>query len=95
MGITNTFATLPGIFAPMFVGVLTEDNSGRAQWQIIFYVSAAVSVFGALFFLIFSSGAEQSWAQHHNDFKTLKHRKIASDEDEGLTDVAGLIQKSD
>ncbi|XP_014675000.1 PREDICTED: sialin-like [Priapulus caudatus] len=62
MGITNTLATLPGIFSPLVVGVLTA-NPSRHQWQIVFYIAAAVYTFGCLFFLVFASATEQVWAK--------------------------------
>ena len=34
----------------------------RHQWQIVFYISSAIYMTGALVYLIFASGEEQPWA---------------------------------
>jgi ACS family sodium-dependent inorganic phosphate cotransporter-like MFS transporter 5 len=61
LGISNTLATVPGMLGPYVVGVLTNKNQTRHQWQIIFYIAAAIFVFGAVFFVIFGSGERQHW----------------------------------
>ncbi|XP_074641336.1 sialin-like [Tubulanus polymorphus] len=60
-GITNTFATCSGFLAPAVVGAVTKKQT-REEWQIVFYICAAVSSFGALLYLIIGSGDIQSWA---------------------------------
>ncbi|KAM9493106.1 sialin [Clarias gariepinus] len=61
LGITNTFGTIPGILAPIAVGQLVKDQS-LTGWMNVFYLSAGVSVFGALYFTLFGSGKIQPWA---------------------------------
>ncbi|XP_064646594.1 sialin-like isoform X2 [Lineus longissimus] len=61
-GITNTFATIPGMTAPIAVGQLTS-NGTREEWQVVFYICAGVAIFGAIFYSIFADGKEQSWAR--------------------------------
>nr|AKN21526.1 slc17a-3 [Schmidtea mediterranea] len=61
-GITNSIATVAGIIGPSVVGVLTNHQETRKRWQIVFYISSAITLFGAIFFLIFGSGDRQSWA---------------------------------
>lgn len=34
----------------------------RQQWQIVFYISAAMYLFGMAFYLVFATGKLQSWA---------------------------------
>lgn len=34
----------------------------RAEWQIVFYIAAAIYLFGAVFFIIFASGELQPWS---------------------------------
>ena len=38
-------------------------QSTRTEWQTVFYLTAAVSVAGALFFVIFAKGTLQDWAR--------------------------------
>ncbi|KAK3763715.1 hypothetical protein RRG08_006022, partial [Elysia crispata] len=61
MAITNTFATIPGFVSPLLVGALTKQNQTRDQWQIVFYITAAIFVVGASIFLLFGQGEVQPW----------------------------------
>ncbi|KAI5091729.1 sialin isoform X1, partial [Silurus meridionalis] len=65
LGITNTFGTLPGVAAPMAVGYLTNNHT-LMGWRTVFYVSAGVSGFGALYYSLFGNGEIQSWALREN-----------------------------
>uniref|UniRef100_A0A8C5WLN6 Sialin n=1 Tax=Leptobrachium leishanense TaxID=445787 RepID=A0A8C5WLN6_9ANUR len=60
-GITNTFATIPGMVSPVIAKIITHDNT-MEQWRVVFYIAAAIDVFGAIFFAIFASGTVQHWA---------------------------------
>eukprot|EP00118_Oscarella_pearsei_P029123 m.3724 g.3724 ORF g.3724 m.3724 type:complete len:483 (+) comp9729_c0_seq1:143-1591(+) len=66
MGITNTAGTISGILAPYVAGALTPANKFtdilREQWRSVFYLAAEIQIFGALIFIILSSGEEQWWA---------------------------------
>ncbi|XP_038656410.1 sialin [Scyliorhinus canicula] len=64
LGITNTFATIPGMVGPIVAKALTFNHT-VAQWRTVFYIAAAIDVFGAVFFTIFGKGAVQSWAINH------------------------------
>ena len=63
MGMTNTFGTLTGVICPALVGYLTDGNQTRQQWQLIFYIAAAVNSFGAILYLVLAEGEEQWWAK--------------------------------
>lgn len=56
MGITNTAGTIPGIVG-VYVSALILDVTG--SWALVFQVTAAVSVFGLVFYLLFASGEQQ------------------------------------
>ncbi|GAB1294473.1 Sialin [Apodemus speciosus] len=66
LGITNTFATIPGMIGPIIAKSLTPDNTIR-EWQTVFCIAAAINVFGAIFFTMFAKGEVQKWAlsDHH------------------------------
>ncbi|KAH0500486.1 Sialin [Microtus ochrogaster] len=66
LGITNTFATIPGMIGPIIAKSLTPDNTIR-EWQTVFCIAAAINVFGAIFFILFAKGEVQNWAlsDHH------------------------------
>jgi len=61
MGLSNSFATIPGFLAPAVVGILTENNNTKGQWQVIFMIAAFVYCIGALIYVILGSGKEQEW----------------------------------
>jgi len=61
-GISNTVATLSGVFAPYVVGRLTI-NSSQAEWRNVFYIASGIYAIGAIFFCIFADGELQSWAK--------------------------------
>ncbi|CAF4737396.1 unnamed protein product [Rotaria socialis] len=59
-GISNTFATIPGIVSPYIVGALTEKDSNN--WRIVFFICAAIYIIGMIVFLFIGSGDVQPWA---------------------------------
>ncbi|KAI4903222.1 hypothetical protein NFI96_021620 [Prochilodus magdalenae] len=61
LGITNAFATLPGMVGPVIARSLTKSNT-MAEWQTVFFISAGINLFGAFFFALFGQGTVQSWA---------------------------------
>ncbi|XP_014391262.1 PREDICTED: sialin isoform X3 [Myotis brandtii] len=66
LGITNAFATIPGMIGPVIAKSLTPENTIR-EWQTVFWIAAAINVFGAIFFTLFGKGEVQNWAldDHH------------------------------
>ncbi|KAL0280109.1 UNVERIFIED_CONTAM: hypothetical protein PYX00_001499 [Menopon gallinae] len=61
MGVSNTFATLPGMISPVLTGHIVEHKTPE-EWQVVFYIASAVYLLGAAFYAIFASGEEQIWA---------------------------------
>ncbi|KAK7125153.1 hypothetical protein R3I94_019251 [Phoxinus phoxinus] len=72
LGITNTFGTIPGVLAPIVVGYLTKDHSVTG-WRHVFWLSAGVSAFGAVVYVIFGTGKIQSWARTDEESDTDTH----------------------
>lgn len=56
MGITNTFATLPGIIAVYVTGYILQVTQ---SWDFVFITTAGVTLFGMVFYLLFASGEKQ------------------------------------
>ncbi|KAM4630073.1 sialin isoform 2-T2 [Polymixia lowei] len=77
LGITNTFGTIPGVVAPIVTGYLTEDHS-LAGWRKVFWVAAAVSASGALFYIVFGSGKTQKWAMTEEERAMAERKRPAS-----------------
>jgi len=70
IGITNTFATIPGIVSPLLTGLVVTSNDPdemKNQWRIVFFVSASIYLFGAVFYWLFCSGELQKWAVNEPD----------------------------
>ncbi|XP_037031360.1 sialin [Bradysia coprophila] len=61
MALTNTAATVGGIFVPIFVGRVTHGNQTIEAWRIIFFVTIALYLIEILAYTIFGSGDEQPW----------------------------------
>uniref|UniRef100_A0A3B4BB53 Major facilitator superfamily (MFS) profile domain-containing protein n=1 Tax=Periophthalmus magnuspinnatus TaxID=409849 RepID=A0A3B4BB53_9GOBI len=61
LGITNTFATIPGMVGPVIARSLTANNT-MEEWQTVFYIAAAINLFGATFYTAFGQGSVQPWA---------------------------------
>ena len=56
MGITNTAGTIPGIVGVYATGLILEFTG---SWALVFQVTAGVTLFGMIFYLIFASGEKQ------------------------------------
>jgi len=69
LGISNTFATIPGIVSPMLAGIIVQNKSAE-EWQWVFLISSGLYLFGAIFYAIFSSGVRQPWAEIKTEEKT-------------------------
>ncbi|KAG7240475.1 hypothetical protein INR49_026841 [Caranx melampygus] len=60
LGITNTFATIPGMVGPVIARALTVHNTIE-EWQTVFYIAAGINLFGALVYTMFGQGTVQPW----------------------------------
>ncbi|XP_071644036.1 putative inorganic phosphate cotransporter [Temnothorax longispinosus] len=61
MSITNCIANVISIIALLTCGVIITDESSVYQWNIVFYISAAIFFLGNLVFVIFGKGEVQWW----------------------------------
>ncbi|CAG2116628.1 unnamed protein product, partial [Medioppia subpectinata] len=61
--IANSIAFTCGIITPLVIGVIVGDGTEhvRRQWAYVFYMSAALNVFGGLVFVVFGSAKQQEW----------------------------------
>lgn len=62
-GFANILAFASGVFAPYIVGILldSENASNRDQWNLIFYITAGIYLFGAITFMLFGTDRQQAW----------------------------------
>ena len=42
-------------------------RQSAGEWKVVFYLGGVIYAFGALFFVLFSSGNKQSWAQDYSE----------------------------
>ena len=56
MGITNTAGTIPGIVAVVVTGFILEATG---SWDLVFQITAGVTLFGMVFYVLFASGEKQ------------------------------------
>lgn len=61
MGITNFFANIVSIIAPLVAGLILQDETDPEQWHQVFYVSSAIYIATNTFFVIFGTSERQSW----------------------------------
>ncbi|KAM4538955.1 sialin [Odontesthes bonariensis] len=84
LGITNTFATIPGVVAPIVTGYFTEDHT-MAGWRKVFWVAAGINLGGAIFFTIFGSGEIQPWAEAEEDRAAPEKKRARSTSHQNTT----------
>jgi len=78
MGLTYTAVALGAIGAPSVVGAVTDQQSTREQWRIMFFLTAAIYVFGGAVFVALGSVDRQSWAEAIKDDYEMKLQSTES-----------------
>ena len=63
MAVSNTVANFSGFLAPQTTGYLLDKENSLSQWQLAFWISAAVYVPGFLLFALFGTDEIQIWNQ--------------------------------
>ncbi|XP_053390549.1 sialin-like [Mercenaria mercenaria] len=66
IGIASTSGAVAGFFGPLAIGFITVDKT-KEQWKAVFYITAAIYTFGAIFYIIFASGELQDWARDEDN----------------------------
>ncbi|CAF1048288.1 unnamed protein product [Rotaria sp. Silwood1] len=79
-GISNTFATIPGIISPYIVGALTEKDPNN--WPIIFVICTVIYIIGLVIFLLIGSSELQPWAIKHLENSVLYDDLISKEKGE-------------
>ncbi|XP_048775942.2 sialin-like [Ostrea edulis] len=79
MGISNTFATIPGIVSPGLTGVIVSDQHDKSEWQIVFYVAAGIYLAGGVIYGLFASGHRQQWAEVPTGYMSQVDENIRDD----------------
>ncbi|XP_038613904.1 sodium-dependent phosphate transport protein 3-like [Tachyglossus aculeatus] len=61
-GVTSTFGTISGVITPSAVGFFTSQDAS-AGWRKVFFLSAAINLFGLIFYVTFGKVDIQDWAR--------------------------------
>lgn len=88
MGITNTFATIPGIISPLLTGLVVkseDENEIKGQWRVVFMVSASIYLVGCVVYWFFASGELQFWAVEKTNEKTKKGNDYVANKNNELS----------
>ncbi|XP_026315258.1 putative inorganic phosphate cotransporter [Hyposmocoma kahamanoa] len=83
MGITNFFANIVSIVAPLAAGAILHDVTDATQWRHVFYVSSAIYIAANTLFIVFGTCELQKW----ND---VSGQKDTSDEEASRKHVTVL-----
>ncbi|XP_072948727.1 putative inorganic phosphate cotransporter [Epargyreus clarus] len=61
MAVSTFISNVIGLFAPLAVGFILEDETNPKEWRIVFYITALTYIFTNLFFVIFGTSKRQKW----------------------------------
>ena len=84
LGITNCAANFMGFVAPNVAGNIVEGHSDVPHWRMVFFIAAAVYVFGNTVFLVFGTAKEQKW---NRVWSEIRHSEQSSDEEDHLNSI--------
>ncbi|XP_078683756.1 sialin-like [Branchiostoma floridae x Branchiostoma belcheri] len=65
--LANMGGTVAGIFAPLLVGLITDNDPTLSGWSTIFYIGAAIQGVGGIFTAVFMRTDVQPWAREESD----------------------------
>ncbi|XP_075396845.1 sodium-dependent phosphate transport protein 3 [Tenrec ecaudatus] len=65
MGISRGFGLIAGIISSTATGFIISQNAASG-WKNVFFLSAAVNMFGLVFYLVFGQAKIQGWAKEEN-----------------------------
>ncbi|XP_023940699.1 putative inorganic phosphate cotransporter [Bicyclus anynana] len=80
MGISNFFANVISIIAPLVCGVIVHDKTDPQEWHKVFYLASGIYFFTNLFFILFTTSEQQSWNEPDIDMdvETRSRQKSSS-----------------
>ncbi|XP_065071418.1 uncharacterized transporter slc-17.2-like [Rhopilema esculentum] len=61
MGLSNTFATIPGFLSPMLTGMIAKHKKA-SEWRVVFWITFIVYVVATGLYSIMCAGEQQPWA---------------------------------
>ncbi|KAI5639142.1 major facilitator superfamily domain-containing protein [Phthorimaea operculella] len=79
MGITNCFANIISLIAPLAAGAMLNDETDPNEWRKVFYTASAIYIAANSIFVAFGSCEKQKWNEpddgtmNTTDEKTEKH----------------------
>ncbi|KAJ2948827.1 hypothetical protein O0L34_g5755 [Tuta absoluta] len=73
MGITNCFANIISLIAPLAAGAMLNDQTNPSDWRTVFFVASAVYIATNTLFVIFGSSEKQIWNETYDDENRTEH----------------------
>ncbi|CAH2048158.1 unnamed protein product, partial [Iphiclides podalirius] len=61
MAISNFFANIISIIAPLVCGLIIQDESDPSEWRKVFFLASGVYFCTNLFFILFTTSNKQPW----------------------------------
>ncbi|CAK8680151.1 unnamed protein product [Clavelina lepadiformis] len=74
--ISNTIANIVGFLGPFSAGYIVADHESLLLWQNLFWASFGITITGAITFVTFGSGVEQTWVKKQVDCKQSKKPEV-------------------
>ena len=83
-GCVNSIGNLTGILAPIITDRITDDGT-RAEWNVVFFMSAALAMLGATFYSFLGSSERRHYGIAINrtrpaDFEASEHLAMMDDD---------------
>ena len=82
--VLNPTSCSPGFVAPFLVAKITKNHT-HAEWNIAFFICAAVMSIGALIYLVFARADVQPWAREDTQHAPIEGKDKNGDANERLT----------
>ncbi|XP_072948846.1 putative inorganic phosphate cotransporter isoform X2 [Epargyreus clarus] len=61
IAVCNFISNFVGLFAPLAVGFILDDETNPKEWRIVFYIMAMMYICTNMFFVIFGTSKRQKW----------------------------------
>lgn len=84
MGLSNIWSNVPGVLVNFMSSLLVSESRDVNAWAKMFYLTAGLSTFGGVFFLLFASAKLQPWDPEYefNENNTNNNNNYGSNDKE-------------
>eukprot|EP00794_Sanderia_malayensis_P005562 gene5562-6248_t len=93
MGLSNTFATIPGFLSPMLTGMITREKRA-SEWKVVFWITFAVYIIATGLYSIMCSGELQPWGDPDTEQDSNQDPNLDSNQRSITSSSDGLNQRN-